>query len=246
MNARLLVGACLAFAASGCASAMPPPPDVASPPEAVLPHLSTPPAPPPAGTGLLVFDSVSGPASVARLIGVTRERGYSLGYYGPYGGWGISPYRGRAVTTASVCPQTPCAAYLPYGDYHVILESTENNRSAEFIVTSSDVPHALRASLDVKVPSQPTRTLGGVAFIAGAVAAGLGALWLTFPAAQSGQDGAGPFALTAGGAAVAVLGGILLLTGHPGATYDGQGTVWEIKSPAPAPAGGTPAGVTNL
>jgi hypothetical protein len=210
-----------------------------------LPQLSSAPAPPPAGTGLVVFDSVSGPASVARVVGVSRERGYAVGYYGGFG-WGVVPYRGRSVTTAAVCPQTPCAAYLPYGDYHVVLESTENNRRAEYIVTSSDVPHALRASLDVNVPSQPTRTLGGVAFVVGAVFAGVGAAWLTFPAAQSGDNGPAPFVLTAGGAVLAVLGGVLFLTGHPGAHYDGQGTVWDIKSTAPPPAAGTPVGVTNL
>ncbi len=228
---------------------MPPPPDVASRPEPVLPVLSHPPAVPPPGMGVVVFDSVSGPASVARVTGVSRERGYvvtGFGGWGPYG-WGLGTYRGRAVSTASVCPQTPCAAYLPYGDYHVILESTENNRSAEFIVTSSDVPHALRASLDVRVPSQPSRTLGGVAFVVGAVAGTLGAAWLvSSPSAQSGDAGPAPVVLTAGGAVLAVLGGILFLTSHPGAFYEGQGTVWDIKSSQPTPPGGTPVGVTNL
>jgi hypothetical protein len=56
----------------------------------------------------------------------------------------------------------------------------------------------------------------------------------------------GPIVVTASGAAQAIVGGILFLTAHPGAFYGGQGTVWEIKSRAPPPSGGTPVGVTNL
>lgn len=53
----------------------------------------------------------------------------------------------------------------------------------------------------------------------------------------------------AGGALVASIGGVLFLTAHPGAYYEGQGTIWDIKPPTPAPAASPPAppvGVTNL
>jgi hypothetical protein len=123
MSTRILAaGLALSVATSACASAVPPPPEVASRPDPVLPDLASAPAKPPAGLGVVVFDSVSGPATVSRVVGHGRQSSTTVT------GFGWISSRGRSTATETICPQTPCVGYLPYGDHEVILESTSPRR----------------------------------------------------------------------------------------------------------------------
>ncbi|MGH7440733.1 MAG: hypothetical protein ACRENE_34000 [Polyangiaceae bacterium] len=83
--------------------------------------------------------------------------------------------------------------------------------------------------------------------------AGLGAYfwWVSTlppPPNESASANLGPLpaVMIIGGAVAAVIGGVQFATGHPGATYDGQGTVWEVKGPSTPPAQATPVETSSL
>jgi hypothetical protein len=185
----------------------------------------------------VVFDSVSGPASVSRIVGRSEQRGYAT-----------TPtarayFHGQGVSTSLLCARTPCVAYLPYGDNEVALESTDGDRRAVYVVTSSDVPRALRASLDLHIPRDVKRPLGVVAVVTGLIGAGLGAVLLAQQDPNGSSHTAGATVVGVGGL-VALVGGILFATGHPAVSYEGQGTVWDLKGSSPPPA--VPTGSTQL
>src|SRR5581483_7692832 len=122
---RRFVGLLL-VAVPGCAR-LPPPADIRAPLERTVPALPSPLVSPPAGRGLVILDSVSGPARATRM----RD-------------------------SALLCSTTPCAASLPYGTQTVLLESNvDTQRQGAYLVDVTDRPVVLRASLDADLPAGP-------------------------------------------------------------------------------------------
>lgn len=72
---------------------------------------------------------------------------------------------------------------------------------------------------------------------------GLGAVLLAQQDPNGSSHTAGAAVVEVGGL-VALVGGILFATGHPGVSYEGQGTVWDLKGSPPPPA--VPTGSTQL
>ena len=131
--------------AAGCAS-LPPPADVSAPIERTVPALPATPTSPPPGRGLVILDSVSGPARATRIVAPPPSTVPA----------GVARRASGAEDQGStlLCSTTPCAAYLPYGAREVLLESNVDvQRSAAYLVDVTDRPVVLRASLDANRPA---------------------------------------------------------------------------------------------
>jgi hypothetical protein len=207
---RIFFAGLVLLAAPGCAS-LPPPADIAAPIERTVPALPSPPVLPPAGRGLVILDSVSGPARATRV----RD-------------------------SALLCSTTPCAASLPYGTQEVLLESNvDPRRRGVYLIDVTDRPIVLRATLDADLPAGPGRAAGAVLFVSGLGCTTVGALIASHDDGRpnEGLDAAGWTALGVG-AAVALLGGVLWSNNAP-AHYEGHAIEWNLE-PGAVPAGPVP------
>lgn len=108
------------------------------------------------------------------------------------------------------------------------------------MVTSSDVPRALRASLDLRTPADAKRPIGLSMLVPGLLGVAIGVGLVTQPGKNDSGHQAGAVVIGVSGL-VALIGGIFFATGRPAAYYEGQGTVWDLKA-APPPPSAVPTG----
>jgi len=229
MPFRRTCGCALALT-TGCAATGLPSPDVASSIAPEVPELERHPPPAGPGMGLVVIDSVSGPAEAERVTGrgsATSEPGDPWSYR--FGGRRTDHW----VSKELLCTSTPCASYMPYGEHEVTLVSNEDpRRSATYVVDVTDKPRALRASLDESVPGDTSYWLGVVGLGAGAAALAAGAYFLASPTAPGGgltpDEGVAAATLLGTGAVLGIVGGVLFLRGHGPRRYEGHGIEWTF------------------
>jgi hypothetical protein len=229
-------------------------------PEQKLPELPIPPAPPPPGKGLVVIDSTSGSASIARVTGETKMEATHVSSVVVGNGYGTAfgLTRANATELAPVCEATPCAAYLPYGQHQLVFESNdEDGRRSVFPVTSSDTPTAMRVTLNDRVPGSGPRPLGGAMMVGGGLVAALGIFMVaaSFPETGVGDPhasaddwtknrGAG-VGLLGLGVGLVVLGAYLFGTATPPRKVVGQSVQWRLDAAQPARSPAPPANVVN-
>jgi hypothetical protein len=183
-----------------------------SQPARELPQIAIEPAPPPAGTGRVVLDSVDGPATVEEVVGETS--GYAHGY-------DAFAYA-SATSTKPICT-TPCVVDLLPGNHQLIFHTVGEKTSYVATVVAGARPSVYRLA--------PTRTTGptGRVLVGGLDGLALAALMLAptllvVSAIPSATKEGRSDEVRSAGTALAVGGGILLGIGIA-IDFAGRGTI---------------------
>lgn len=209
--------------AAGCAT-LPPPADLSAPIERILPALPSPPSAPPAGRGLVILDSVSGPSRATRVLAPLPSAVPA----------GVSFRRAGDQGSTLLCAATPCAAYLPYGTQEVLLESNvDTDRQATYLLDVTDRPLVLRASLDANLSAGRGRVAGAVLLVSGLASMAIGLTMVANNEEERSNQGLAVASWSAlgVGAAVALIGGILWSHNAP-VHYEGHAIQWNLEQGA--------------
>jgi hypothetical protein len=176
--------------------------------------------PPPAGKSIVLIDA-DRPAEVDEVTGTVS--GYAMGRRGyAYG-----------IATRPIC-MTPCATHLDQG-FHELVFRTDGGWGGTAQLTVGDQPTAFRYALGHSDAHLGARIGAATALSFGITSVAVGLpLW----ASSDGSVSNVGMYLSGGGAALTVLGAVLLAI-YRGEYQPGTGMQWTLPSPG-APPGASP------